>query len=337
MSDLLTDTLEARLWAHGATARHEGGIYGLIAAGVIWTDARAADGSLIVEASPDSLLRALALEPLQLLHNHDPGRPICHVLEAAAFQAQEGQRFVAAILGYYTRDQAVTFSDLQLDQFPGDHISESNELDANTRIEISWDPRELPDGWVEDAVLDAPLPVEETQLSLNASESIQELVRIGIGFAFLVWNPLVKGFATEAGKAAYSSFNNWLKEFIARASKRKAPLVCIDSNQQDCHVIFLIRGNDISVNYAAHEALSQAATEGANLISALARRGTPASKLVYEFDAKALRWFPSYAVLDGGRIITSTPMLIATASDLPTGLSLGMNRSDMVETKQSKH
>lgn len=54
MSDLLTDTLEARLWAHGATARHEGGIYGLIAAGVIWTDARAADGSLILEAARPS-------------------------------------------------------------------------------------------------------------------------------------------------------------------------------------------------------------------------------------------------------------------------------------------
>ncbi|WP_225043082.1 hypothetical protein [Xanthomonas campestris] len=336
MSHLLTETPEARLWAQEATARHEGGIYGLIAAGVIWTDARAADGSLLVEASPDSLLRALALKPLQLLHNHDPGRPIGHVLEAAAFQAEQGQRFIAAILGYYTRDQAATFADLQLDQFPADHICESTELDANTRIVIAWDPRGLPDGWVEDAVLDAPFPVEETQLSLNASESVQELVRIGIGFA-LVWNPLVKGFATEAGKAAYSSFNNWLKGLIARASKRKAPLVCIDSNHQDCNVSFLIRGNDISVNYAAHEALSQAATEGANLISALARRGTPASKLVYEFDAKALRWFPSYAVLDGGRIITSTPMLIATASDLPTGLSLGMNRSDMVETKQSKH
>ena len=96
MSHLLTDTIDAKTWAEEAIEQYKGGVYGQLFPGVIWTDARAADGSLLVEADPDLLLRTLARESMPLLNGHDPGRPIGHVLQAARFQGPQGQQFVAA-------------------------------------------------------------------------------------------------------------------------------------------------------------------------------------------------------------------------------------------------
>lgn len=337
MTHLLTDTIEAKTWVEEAIAQHEGGVYGVLVPGVIWTDARAADGSLLVEADPDSLLRALARESLPLFNGHDPGRPVGHVLKAARFQAPQGQQFVAAILGYYSRDLVQTFDDLGLGNISAPIVGKLPEPPHNQWIEIACDPREVSEAWVDSIALDAPLPVVRTPLSNNASDALQELIRIGLPYALLVWNPAVKAFGTEMGKAAYAGLYAWLKRFIASASSHKAPLVCIESHQNDCQVSFLIRGNDVSLNYTAHEGLSQAAAQAARLIAVLEKRGTPASRLVYEFDARALRWYPSYAVLDNKRIITSSSDLIAAASELPAGLSLGLRRKDIGESRQGNH
>lgn len=334
MPNLLSDTIEANTWAREAIARHIGGIYGELVPGVIWTDARAEDGSLLVEADPRLLVHLLEREPLPLMQGHDPGRPIGHVLEAALFQAPHGEQFVAAILGYYTRDQTRTFADLGLTNISAPPIVELPAPPSDLRIEIATDPREVSPEWVSSIAASAPLSVTKTSLSHNSSETLQELIRIGLPYILLVWNPLVKAFCTELGKAAYAGLYTWLKGVIASASKHKAPLVCIECVQQDCHVSFLIRGNDVSLNYAAHEALSAAAVHAAKLIEVLAHRGMPPSKLVYEFDTKALRWFPSYAVLGNKRIIANSPMLISAASDLPAGLSLGLSRKDMGRGKQ---
>lgn len=334
MPNLLSDTSEANAWAIEAIARHMGNIYGELVPGVIWTDARAKDGSLLVEGDPESLLRALRREPIPLMHGHDPGRPIGYVLEAAQFQTPHGERFVAAILGYYTQDRTITFAELGLSDVFAPPVSELPPLPSNLRIEIATDPREVSEKWVDSIAKSAPLSVTRTPLSHNSSEALQELIRIGLPYILLVWNPLVKAFGTELGKAAYAGLYSWLKGVIAAASKHNAPVLCLESVQQNCNVSFLIRGNDVSLNYAALEALSQAAAHAAKLIDVLTQRGMPPSKLVYEFDSKAMRWFPSYAVLGNGRIIANSPMLITAAADLPKGLSLGLSRKDMGDSEQ---
>lgn len=329
MSNLLTDTVEARAWVEGAVARHMGGIYLKLVPGVIWTDARAADGTLLVEAHPAALLAALRREPIPLLRDHDPGLPVGDVLEAASFVGPNGERFVVALLGYYDRDLVGSFVDLGLDEIMGPEVGTRPVLGDELFIQVASDPRDVPKAWIDHIVSTAPVPVARTPLSHNAGETLLELVRIGLPFAFLVWNPFVTAFATEAGKATYAALHAWLKKVVASASERKAPCICLDSVNDGCQVSFLIRGNDVALNYAAHEGLSDGAAQADRIISKYAERGTPASKLVYEFDAKAGKWYPSYAVLVSRRIIASTPTLIAVASDLPAGLSLGLTRKDM--------
>lgn len=88
---------------------------------------------------------------------------------------------------------------------------------------------------------------------------------------------------------------------------------------------FLFRGKDVNLNYQAHDALPLAAAQAAQLIENLNTRGTSARELTYEFDQEALRWYPSYAILNDGRIVTDDVQLIAI-EQFPTGLSLGMSR-----------
>jgi hypothetical protein len=48
--------------------------------------------------------------------------------------------------------------------------------------------------------------------------------------------------------------------------------------------------------------------------------------IVYEFHSEDDLWFPSYAELHDGRLVTDNNLLIAVER-LPTGLSLGLTRS----------
>lgn len=331
MPDLLNDTNEAQRWAKEAIERQESGLYGQIVSAVVWTDARGEDGSLLVEADPQSILSTLRRQRLPLLLNHDPGRPMGQVLEAEYFEAPDGQTFVAAIIGYYSRDQVLTFADLGLDSISAPPIGELPEPHGDLWIEIACDPREISHEWLDVVAAGAPMPIVRTPLSHNSSEAVQELIRIGIVFVLLVGIPAAKALGTELGKDIYAGVSKWLKNLIASTSKHQAPLICIESYQQDCQVSFLIRGNDVLTNYAAHDGISQAAAQAARIIGLLAKRGMPASKLVYEFDTDSLRWYPSYAALENNRLITSSPMLIAMAADTPTGLSLGLARKDMGE------
>lgn len=318
-------------------SRHDGGTYGELRAGVIWTDARAADGSLLVEAHPSSLVRALHHRPVPLLRDHDPGRPVGDVLEAESFVGPQGQQFVAAVIGYYAREQIDTFKDIGLADTPAPAVGLLPDLAGDVSVQIAADPRDVPEAWIDSVASTSPLPVVRTSLSHNASDTLVELIRIGLPYAVIVWNPLVKSFATEAGKAMYGQVHAWLKSAIRRASERRSPCVCIEGVQQDCQVSYLIRGSDVELNSAAYEGISEAAAQAARLISTLIHRGTPATRLVYEFDAEARRWFPSYAVLDNGRLIASTPSLIAAAADLPTGLSVGLTRRDMGAPDHEAH
>ncbi|MDE2249074.1 MAG: hypothetical protein KGM46_04495 [Pseudomonadota bacterium] len=329
MSQLLVDTIEAQQWAQEAIARHREGIYGEVVSGVIWSDARGADGQLLVEADPDALLKVLEQRPMPLLRDHDPGRPIGHVLDAARFQSPQGQHFVVAVLGYYTRATVQTFDELGLSEVVAPPVHELPEPSAYLLIEIATDPRDVPEAWIDELAAQAPLPVVRTSLSHNAADTAHDLIKVGLIFAALVWNPFVKAFATEAGKAAYAGVHAWLKDVVGRLRDRRSPVLSIESHHDGCHVAFLIRGVDVTSNYAAHEGLTLAATQAAKVIATLKDRSMPAARLVYEFDRDAHRWYPSFAVLDNHRIIASTPTLIAAAAELPNGLSLGMRRSDM--------
>lgn len=331
MPDLLNDTHDAQRWAKEAIERQESGLYAQIVSGVVWTDARSEDGSLLVEANPQSILSTLRRQRLPLLLNHDPGRPMGQVLEAEYFEAPDGQAFVVAIIGYYSREQVLTFADLGLDSIFAPPIGELPEPRGDMWIEIACDPREISEQWLDGVAASSPMRIVRTPLSHNSSEAVQELIRIGIAFALLMGIPAAKTFGTELGKDIYAGVSKWLKNLIASTGKHEAPLICIESYQQDCQISFLIRGNDVTTNYAAHDGISQAAAQAAKLISLLAQRGMPASKLVYEFDTDSLRWYPSYAALDNNRLITSSPMLIAIAADTPAGLSLGLARRDMGE------
>jgi len=329
MPDLLNDTHEAQRWAKEAIERQESGLYAQIVSGVVWTDAGSEDGSLLVEANPQSILSTLRQQRLPLLLNHDPGRPMGQVLEAEYFEAPDGQAFVVAIIGYYSREQVLTFADLGLEGITAPPIGELPEPRGDMWIEIACDPREISEEWLDGVAASSPMPIVRTPLSHNSSEAVQELIRIRIAFVLLVGIPAAKAVGTELGKDIYTSVSNWLKNLIASTGKHQALLICIECNLQGCQISFLIRGNDVATNYAAHDGIPQAAAQAAKLVSLLAQRGMPASRLVYEFDTDSLRWYPSYATLDNNRLIASSPMLIAMAADTPAGLSLGLARKDM--------
>ncbi|MEN5365629.1 hypothetical protein ABE571_04425 [Stenotrophomonas sp. TWI273] len=334
MSSLLNESYEAQTWAQEAIKRHPDGIHGKIIAGVAWTDARAEDGALLVEGDPDVMLEKLQTGRIPLMKGHDPGRPMGNVLDAALFQTTRGERFIAVVLGIYESGIGLTFADLGLDR----HVAADRVLpepDPGASIEIAYDPREVSEEWVAEIEAISPLGVVRTPLSHNAAESVVELLRIGLPYALIVWNPVAKSFGAEVGKALYGSVHAWLKRTIETAKARKDPLLSLEAHQNGCHVMFLIRGNDLALNQAAHEGLSQAAVQAAQIIDVLIERGIPAHKLVYEMDREQLRWFPSYAVLDQGRLITNTATLIAAGADLPAGLSLGFLRDDIGDSKQN--
>ncbi|WP_218942679.1 hypothetical protein [Rhodoferax sp. BLA1] len=101
MSDFINETPAARDWTSEAIQRHSSGIFGKLVPAVIWSDARNTDGQPLVDVDPETLTAHLTKAPLILLHNHDPGKPKGQVLEIANFKNPEGQRFAAAILGFY--------------------------------------------------------------------------------------------------------------------------------------------------------------------------------------------------------------------------------------------
>ena len=76
-------------------------------------------------------------------------------------------------------------------------------------------------------------------------------------------------------------------------------------------------------HYVAHDALPGAAAQAAQLVAKLKARKMAAQTLIYEFDKEALKWYPSYAILNDNRIIIDNHELIAI-EQLPTSLSLGL-------------
>lgn len=72
-----------------------------------------------------------------------------------------------------------------------------------------------------------------------------------------------------------------------------------------------LRDKDAGKHRAACDTLSNAAASAAQLIENLKKPGLPARQLIYKFDHEGLVWYPSYAILNTGRIITHSAALIA--------------------------
>lgn len=328
MSDFFQETPAAIKWAEEAEHRHQAGKFGEIVRAVIWTDARGSDGQLLVAVDPDILVAKINSDPFTLLENHDPGRPKGQLLESASFESPNGRKFVAAVLGYYAGGDVLSFLRLGIDvessvpppqQLPG--------LPDDVWVEIAADRREVDGVWLDQVTNESPVRIKRSELSHNAADSLQELIRIGLPYVLLVWNPFVTAIAAESGKASYAGIHAWLRKLLSRMADRRNPILDFHSHQDGCQVSFLFRGKNEAKLHEAMDALAGAAAQAALLISRLKSQGKISRQMVYEFDKEALIWAPSFVVLDDDRIITDNLALIAI-ENLPKGLSLGLTRSN---------
>lgn len=325
MTDYISQSTAALEWTRSAIERHSDGVFGTLKSAVIWSDATNEQGDLLVPVDVSILVGSINSHPYLILHEHDPGKPKGQVVECASFETSDGRKFVAAILGFFAGGDVLKFKELDL--LNGETVTSPDVLlpiPSDARIHISTDPREVNSAWVDGVVSDAPILVERASLSHNSADAFQELIRLGIPLALLVWNPLITTIATEAGKDTYLAMHKWLKGLLSRLAEHRAPILEIRTHKAGCQVAFLIRGKDVNRHYAAHEALPTAAAHASKLVDKLKERGLPARELIYEFGGESPRWFPSYAVLQDGRIVADSRELIAI-EHLPSGLSLGLS------------
>lgn len=330
MSNLLTIP-EARDWVKAAIQRHSNGIYGEIKSAVIWTNEKDINGELIVPVDPTKLVAKINDDPFIILHNHDPGMPKGQMLESAYFQSDSGEEFVAAVLGFYAGGDVLEFANLNFDL---NSIKQSPKIlppmPLEYWIELAVDPREVDTEWLDQVTAYAPLRVKHTELSHNALEVEQELIRLGLGYLAIVWNPFVTAVASEAGKRTYAALHEWLSKLLRSMADRRNPLLAISSSQDGCLISFLLRGKDVKQHDMAHKALSGAGVQALELITKLKERGNPAKELIYEWDKDAYKWYPTYAVLSDKRIIVDRVTLIALER-IPTELSLGIRKGNKVK------
>ena len=256
---------------------------------------------------------------------HDPGFPVGKVLAAEVFTSQDGETFIAAVLGFYEGGARLSFRDLRLDTAAA--VSSPVRLPALTDdcwINVATDPREVEQAWLEDVLRAAPMRVERAELSHNAADPTHELIVVGLLFITLVWNPFITAVATEAGKDAYASLRLWLRTLFEKLAERRNPVVEIQSHHEGCQVSFIWRGKDVKRHFAAHDALPIAAAQADHLLTNMKGCGLDPKLIVYEFHPQHDIWFPSYAELQDGRLITDNSALIAVER-LPSGLSLGLS------------
>lgn len=328
LPDLVADNAEATAWADRAKAAYSGNdVFGNIAISVIWSDATGPNGKLLVPIDPLALVANINTDGFPLLKGHDPGFPPGKVLTAALFTGSDGTKFIAAILGFYAGGKRLSFNDMGFDPAePGSSPPQLPVLPDGCWVNFATDPREVEPAWVEEVVRDAPSRVERIPLSHNAADSAQELIRVGVPFMILVWNPFVTVIATEAGKDAYAGIRHWLRTLYSKLPKRQNPIVEIQSYHDGCQISFMLRGTDVKRLYAAHDAMPTAAASAQHLVANMKSRGFAPKLLVYEIDPQDSKWFPSYAELCDGRFVTDNNTLIAI-EQLPSGLSLGIVES----------
>lgn len=334
MGSLVDDCPEAATWLDEATdALLATGAYGTVMGSVVWSDARDKTGQVILPIDPAELVTSINAAPLPLQHEHDPGRPLGKVLEARQFATGDGQSFVAAILGLYDATALRSFQSFGVDPDATSRPPESlPDLPDDFAILLQADPREVSAQEITTITADLGVPTAFERRSHNAAEADQQLLAIGIVFAALVWNPLVKTMAQEAGKDLYKLGRDALAKIIARAGRLENPLVEVQSHQHGCTVSFLIRGKGVARHQKANSGLGDAALRAHHLIGALLAAGVEPVRLVYEFDRDDDVWAPAFVELADGRLISDTLELVA-AENLPTNLSLGLTIREVAEAR----
>jgi hypothetical protein len=326
MSRLLEENAEAAAWVEQAKiALGREGAFGEVKGAVIWSDAKGPDGKYLVPIDdPAALVAEINTKGFPLLKGHDPGFPVGRVPSAALFTGTSGTTFIAAVLGLYNGAH-LSFHDLDLD-FISTSASPAR-LPAPPQacwINLATDPREIESEWIEDVVGDAPFPVQSTKSSLNAADSLHELITVGVLFIFLVWNPFVTAIATEAGKDVYANMSRWLRHLFKKIGELRDPILEVQAHHNECYVSFIFRGTHTQRHYAAHDALPAAAIQAQCLIVNMKSGGFAPKHLVYEYHPQNDKWFPSYAELFDGRLVTDNALLIAV-EQLPSSVSLGLH------------
>ncbi len=328
MSDLIANSPDAQNWIEKVKTDHsESVVFGKIVGSVIWSDATGPDGQLLVPIDPIVIVEKINTEGLRLLKAHDPGFPVGRVLAAASFTGSKGESFVAAVLGLYD-GKRISFRELVVDTET--EMSSSTILPAlgeGSWINFGFDPRHIEPAWVEDALQGAPLPVRQTPLSHNAADNQSVLIVVGVLFVALVFKPFLSTVATEAGKDCYAGIRQWVRDLLFKLSKLQNPILELQSFHDDCQISFMFREGSVKRQYAAHDALPDAAGQAQRLLKNIKRAGFQPRLIVYEFHPQDDKWFPSYAELNDGRFVTDNNLLISI-EQLPTGLSLGMAIGD---------
>lgn len=331
MTTLLADNESACRWVEQTKNTFSKNLmFGKLVGAVLWTEHAVQDAEPIVPADPDVLVAQVNDGDFPLLRGHDPGAPLGKALAAEVFVDASGRRFVAGVLGFYRAEGCPRFAQLGLDPLPAAASPPLlPPLDDSWKLLVAADPRDVQPEWLDGVLRDVPFRVGRIELSHNAADPVSELIRIGLPYLLVVWNPFVTEIAKEGAKDAYARVSLWFRTFFTRLSERHNPIVDVQSYQDGCTVSFLFRGNDVKRNYAAHDALPMAGAQAAQLIANMKQRGVVPKTLVYEFEADGNRWFPSYAELLDGTLVAHQNILIAI-ENVPSALSLGIVR----ETEQ---
>lgn len=334
MVSLIDETPQAQAWLD--SKREDLAMlapYGRIVDAVLWTSSLSDDGTPLVDIDPIKLIEEINSKGLPLLFNHDPGAPRGIVLCAGQFTSPDGTKFVAALIGMYGQDNCLSFDSIGIDDLPsGEPPKILSPISQDAYISFGVDPREVDETWIREVLSELPIQVEREDLSHNALEVNVELIRVALPYVLLVWNPFVTQISREAGKDAYVSVRAWLQLVLTKLSTLKNPILAMESQQEGCHVMFIIRGNSARQHYAAHEKLSDAATQAAQIITHLKEREMAPRQIVYEYIPNDDHWIPSKAILADGRLISRQIDLISL-EQAPVGLSLGLTRRKLEERR----
>ena len=327
MSELILNTPAARAWLEKLSVTYgKNKIFYLYLPGVLWTNKPGVDGEPIGGDDPSEILKDINKNTWPLLDNHDPGKLLGRVLAAKLFENTDGVCFIAGYIGIYNEKATLRLSDFGIDLTErAMSPTTAPEPHASWHIQLLHDPREIESAWIERIAQETPLPVQIDHLSHNANDQVIELLRVGLPWAVLVWNPFVTEISKEAAKDVYKTIRCWLASLIEKIQERRHPVVSLQSYVGPCEVSFLFRGADIKRNHSAREALPQAAAKAEKVINTMLSRGVSPASAVYEFDMES-GWYPSFITLADGRIVSDRNILFAFESSRH-GLSLGISVS----------
>ena len=325
MPTLIDETPEALSWIANSLAAYSSlPKLGKLVSGVVWTDESRYAGDTIPDAALTTYVANINESGLPMFKGHDPGIPVGRIIAAQQFTTPNATTFIVAIFALYEPEYQLSFSSLAIDDPLAftDSPQELKPLKANW-IDFGTDPLEVDTQWLDEVLINAPIPFKRVELSHNAAESVKELIRVGLPYAVLLWNPLVTKVANKAAEDIYAGIQSWLQHLWKMLQKRKDPIVVIQAHYSECEVSFLFRGKNVEQHYSAHSDLPLAAAQATRLIEVMLGQNTPPCSITYEYDDS--RWYPSYAVLRDGRIVSDRMILLAL-EQLPSGLSMGLRR-----------